>query len=301
MALTTGESMGEQHILILFDSDVTKAGLIGREMAVQLGLGECASEEVGIVASELASHLLKIGTINGELVFREIHGETGSGVELISRDKGPGVNDTVVSTRKWHNSLRPPAMNISVLSRPCSGEIVSGDAWFIRQTAVFSLCAVIDVLGHGPDAHEVAVQLQSILEDNYTRPLQEIISICHEKLRRTRGSAMSLAKINFSEKVFEYISIGNIETRIYDDTHELVRPFCLNGTLGMALESQRVVKYPFPAGSTIVMFSDGINGRFKIAPRLLEISSQAIAAYIFDNYALNSDDATVLVGRLAHA
>lgn len=193
-----------------------------------------------------------------------------------------------------------PRMDFFALGRPYPGETVSGDAWFIRQSSVFSLFALIDALGHGPEAHEVAVQLLNILEDVYRRPLLEIVRICHEKLRRTRGSAMAIALIDFSRKNFEHISIGNVETRVYG-TQEAIRPFCLNGTLGMAMESQNVTKYPFPAGGTIIMFSDGINSRFNIEPRLLEQSPQAITSYIFDNFAQDCDDAAVLVGRLTGA
>jgi anti-sigma regulatory factor (Ser/Thr protein kinase) len=330
--------MREQQILVLIDTDVSKARRLGREMAVELGLGKIDVAEIEIVATELATNLLKHRTIDGELVFREIHRETGPGLEIISHDKGPGIRNpervmqagastagtlgiglsgvkrlmdefdlqsetgmgTVVTTRKWLKSDRPPRINFSLLARPYPGESVSGDAWFIKQTSVFSLFAVIDVLGHGPDAHEVAVQLQNILADVYTQPLLEIVRICHEKLHQTRGSAMALALIDFSKRHFEHISIGNVETRVYG-TQEPIRTFCLNGTLGMAMESHYVTKYPFPAGGTIVMFSDGINGRFNIEPGLLEQSPQAIAAYIFDNFKRDSDDATVLVGRLADA
>jgi hypothetical protein len=46
------------------------------------------------------------------------------------------------------------------------------------------------------------------------------------------------------------------------------------------------------------MCSDGINTRFNIVPKLLEQSPQTIAGYIFNNFTRDSDDATVLVGRL---
>lgn len=327
--------MSEQQILVMCDTDVAKARRLGGGMAAQLGLGTIASAEIEIVATELATGLLKDGSIEGELLFRKLHGEKGFGLEIIASDKSPGIlnqelavrdgesipgalnsglsmaqslmdefelqslpgRGTVVTCRKWQQSDCSPRMNFAVSSRPYPGESVSGDAWFIRQTALFAFVAVIDVLGHGSDAHEVAVQLQNILNDIYSRPLLEIVRICHEKLSRTRGSAISLAKIDFAAGNFEHISIGNVETRICART-ESVRPFCINGTIGMAMECPMVTQYPFPAGSTIIIFSDGINGRFKIGRRLLEDSPQAVAAYILDNFALQSDDATVLVGRL---
>jgi len=330
--------MLEQEILILFDTDVSKARRIGREMALALGLGTIAAAEIEIVATELATNLLKHRTIDAELLLREIHRETGSGLEIISRDKGPGISHpkrvlrrgaasagtlgfglsgvkrlmdefdlqsemgkgTVVTTRKWQKTDGSPGMNFAVLARPYPGESVSGDAWFIKQTPRFSFFAVIDVLGHGPEAHVDAVQLQKILEEVYTRPLLEIVRLCHEKLRHARGSAMALVLIDFSKRHFEHISIGNVETRVYG-TSESIRPFCQNGTLGMRMENPQVTRYPFPAGGTIVMFSDGIKDRFVIEPGHLAMTPQAIAAYVFDNFTRERDDATVLVGRMLDA
>ena len=47
--------------------------------------------------------------------------------------------------------------------RPCDGETLSGDAALVQWDDDDLLVAVIDVLGLGPDAHELAIQLSGIL------------------------------------------------------------------------------------------------------------------------------------------
>ena len=46
--------------------------------------------------------------------------------------------------------------------RPCDGEALSGDTALVQWNDDGVLVAVIDVLGHGPDAHELAIQLSGI-------------------------------------------------------------------------------------------------------------------------------------------
>ncbi len=77
----------------------------------------------------------------------------------------------------------------------------------------------------------------------------------------------------------------------------LVRPFCYNGTLGAVMRNVKVTEYPYRQGATIVMFSDGISGRFELKSEKLGQSIQEAASYILENYARSTDDATVLVGR----
>ena len=47
--------------------------------------------------------------------------------------------------------------------RPCDGETLSGDAVVVHADDDGVFVAVIDALGHGPDAHELAMQLSGIL------------------------------------------------------------------------------------------------------------------------------------------
>jgi predicted RNA-binding protein len=47
--------------------------------------------------------------------------------------------------------------------RPCDGETLSGDVVLVQPQGDGVFAVVIDVLGHGPDAHRLGVQLIAAL------------------------------------------------------------------------------------------------------------------------------------------
>lgn len=326
--------MNKELITVVLETDVLRARRIGREMAHSLGFDEIGTGEIETAISELATNLVKYGARNGEIILIPLHDEGRTGIEVRSEDRGRGIKDiamamrgggstagtlgiglpgvkrlmdefsiesevnkgTTVVARKWLPKDTLMGMKFSVFTKPRMGEDVSGDAYFIKRFSYYAIFGIIDVLGHGKEANEIALNILKMLEDNYTQPLNKIIDICHNGLRHTRGAAMALCKVNFKEKKLEHIGIGNVEARVYGTMHP-IRPFFFNGTLGMTMEHYRVIEYPYTEGMTIIMFSDGISGRFDLTPQMLSKTPQEIAKFIFDNYARDTDDATVLVGR----
>jgi anti-sigma regulatory factor (Ser/Thr protein kinase) len=59
-----------------------------RLFAVDMGFSRIESQELAIVASELASNILKYGT-KGELIVQTIMGDRGPCIELVAIDNGP--------------------------------------------------------------------------------------------------------------------------------------------------------------------------------------------------------------------
>jgi len=209
---------------------------------------------------------------------------------------------TLVTTRKW---VKPEMryvpvleLDLSVFSRPLPGQRYNGDAYFVKRYEDKVMFAVIDGLGHGQDAHEAAQDAVDCLENFYRRPIAEIFQLCHQRLKRTRGAAMSLCRINLKDRVMTHAGIGNVNTRVYS-SEAAPAPFCINGTLGVAMRTVKVDDYPLPENSTIIMFSDGVSGRF--TPENLRgfwgLKPQGLAKQIMDNHAKDNDDVTIIVGR----
>lgn len=201
---------------------------------------------------------------------------------------------TMIQARKWLTCEAADPIRCSVLSRPCFGEEVSGDAYLIKKLPSFVLFGVIDALGHGPKAYEVAQRAVRILEDNFRRNLSELVDRCHQGLKGTRGAAMALARIDRQAKTLDIVSVGNVETRIYGPGRPVTPPGA-NGTLGMVVEDVRVSRRPYRPGSCIVMFSDGISGRFELNDAILRRTPQEIGAHILSRHGRSHDDATVMV------
>jgi len=326
--------MNEENIAVRHEADIIRARATARSMALGIGFDETRAAEVETAVSELATNLVKHRTVQAEIVLRTVENGEVSCIEVTARDKGPGIKDmeramrggestagslgiglsgvkrlmddfsiessvdrgTTIVARKCLRREILKGMDFSVFSKPRQDEDVSGDAYFIKRFSSSVIFSIVDALGHGKEANKTALNVLEILEANYREPLHRIIELTHKNLISSRGAAMALCKIDFKAKRLEHVSIGNVETRVYG-TAEPVRPICYNGTLGMAMENYRVIDYPYVEGSTIVMFSDGISGRFDLDPSMLRKTPQEISYYIFDVYKRNIDDATVLVGK----
>lgn len=326
------EIIDTEEIIIGSELDVLTARILGKKTAAALGFAEIALAEIEIVISELGTNIVKHAESKGSLVFRILKDNGVRGIEITAQDQGPGIEHpefaiesgysstgtlgiglsgvrrltdefdlqskkgrgTTVRARKWMKEDYRLQVRYSVISKPKLGESVCGDAYFFKHLPSFSIFSVIDALGHGFHAHEIADRTLRILESNYHQPLSFIVENCHEQLKKSRGAAAAFGRIDFNSMKFQHICIGNVETRVYI-TPALLRPVCSNGILGTVIERIHINEYPYTRGACIVMFSDGISGKFELDASLLRKGPQDIGHFIFRNYAKNHDDATVLV------
>ena len=83
------------------------------------------------------------------------------------------------------------------LVRPRVGYRHAGDAAIIAAYGGKLLAGIVDVLGHGPEAHEVAMKAKHFLDngpepDDPLEPLKGL----HDTLKGTRGAAAGLAVLD---------------------------------------------------------------------------------------------------------
>jgi hypothetical protein len=203
-----------------------------------------------------------------------------------------------VGTKESEAAVRDEAQRFGVWSRSHPGEVENGDAYFIRQRASQTLLAVIDGLGHGPGAKEAADVVIDLLDDWMGEPLDEVLRLAHSALRSTRGAVIGTAVIDEANERFHYAGVGNIMVRVFN-APEHISPISTNGTLGARLGNLRVWTYPWIAGATLIMASDGVSASWDIEsyPGLLQRHPQLLAGILMRDYGRNTDDATVLVAR----
>jgi hypothetical protein len=102
--------------------------------------------------------------------------------------------------------------------------------------------------------------------------------------------------------VLRYAGIGNIAGSIL--TNGLGKGmFSHNGTLGAQMRKPQEFEYAWPAGSLLVMHSDGIQSRWSLSdyPGLAQRDPALIAALLARDFRRGHDDVTVLVARLEPA
>jgi anti-sigma regulatory factor (Ser/Thr protein kinase) len=103
--------------------DVETARRLAREVAVEQGLDRVAAEEVVLVVSELATNLVRYAR-GGELLVRALQ---PVGVEVLSRDRGPGIADLEVAQRDGHSTGGGLGLGLGAVGRLMdSCEIESG-------------------------------------------------------------------------------------------------------------------------------------------------------------------------------
>lgn len=179
---------------------------------------------------------------------------------------------------------------------PLHGQTSSGDRGVVVPFEGGVLAAVIDGLGHGPEASAAAERAEAVLLRQPTAPVDEIMRSCHDDLRATRGAVITLA--TFSDAgTMTWLGVGNVEAllvRAESDRSEAVA--ARGGTVGYMLPPLKPRTLPVSVGDTLVLASDGIRHGFKqeIHP---DRTPQEIADQILARWGKDSDDACVIVAR----
>lgn len=180
---------------------------------------------------------------------------------------------------------------------PCPGETSSGDGHLVARRSRRTLIAVMDGLGHGPDAHKAAITATAAIIEIPDAPLRSLFEHCDEALRRTRGVVMTIASIA-ADGQMEWMSVGNVGGMVVRSAppyrHESV--VARAGIVGYRLPSLYPGSARLDAGDLLVMATDGIRSDFvsSLDPAL---SPHIIASRILEGHSRGYDDALVVVAR----
>jgi negative regulator of sigma-B (phosphoserine phosphatase) len=171
------------------------------------------------------------------------------------------------------------------------GEIQNGDAVLVRQSVVGdTMLAIIDGLGHGPDAaraSKAAVDLLSLLpfETSVLDAMQEL----HRELRGTRGAAGTLCIVK--DFKLEICAVGNVALMCTNCAVPLVLSA---GVLGHQVSKFRIGACQLTNRARLALLSDGVSLRFRLE-EYKHLEPLAACREIMNRYRRKEDDATVLV------
>src|SRR5262249_24583512 len=87
-----------------------------RDAAARAGLNEEDSYRAGLIATELATNLVKHAN-GGELLVREIPGTPRGEVEILSIDHGPGISDISRSMTAGHSTAGSAGTGLGAVRR----------------------------------------------------------------------------------------------------------------------------------------------------------------------------------------
>ena len=235
-------------------------------------------------------------------------GSMGTGLGAIRRVPNhfeiyslPG-SGTVISAEFWQSASNPAcrhhSLEIAVLSEPIRGEDECGDGWSWRSTVDTVLLMVVDGLGHGILAAEAAREAERIFSGSKSLSLAAILNDTHDGLRKTRGAAEAIAKIEPEKGLLSFVGVGNISASIVSPRSSRSMA-SHNGTLGMTTERLQEFTCPWDKESVLIMHSDGLATRWDLKqyPGIWSKTPSVIAAVLHRDFYRQRDDVTVLVAK----
>ena len=113
------------------------------------------------------------------------------------------------------------ALNWGLAGSPLVPESASGDLCAVWSPAEGALIAVVDGSGHGAEAAAAAQLARRVIDDHPRESPVALILRCHERLRGTRGAAMTLASVNLADRTITWLGIGLPGSRRLMDEFEI--------------------------------------------------------------------------------
>ncbi len=232
----------------------------------------------------------------------DLYSEPGRGTVAVARIRQrPGA-------RREPAGPGPRAGGVNV---PLAHAPWSGDAWsWVRHGPHLTLM-LADGLGHGAKAAHASRTAVDLLSAAAHLPPAEMLRHLHTALRRTRGAAVAVAQLDTGTAQLRFAGVGNVAARIR--TGGTWRPLVSHpGIVGAHFPATVPVQHtPWPAGSLLVVHSDGLPSRWTPPddPRLLTRDPAVVAAAVLRDASSSArparDDTSVAVladdpGTAAH-
>lgn len=249
---------------------------------------------------------------------RDGHSTVGTlGIGLGAIDRLASVSDvyslpgrgTVATAQVWpaKTVVAAPAEG---LTRPIAGESVSGDAWSARWGERLQLM-VCDGLGHGPLAANASRAALDAFAKASGGPAA-IMEQLHRAMSHTRGGAVAVAELDSTAGEVRFAGLGNIAGHIVAGAAAPVRGgtarngsdrrgmVSMPGIAGHQSRAIREFTYPVAPGDLVVLHSDGITDKWRLAdyPGLASHHPLTIAATLLRDAGVRRDDMSVLVARV---
>ena len=198
-------------------------------------------------------------------------------------------------------TINEPMLEYGLAKHAHVGEGESGDLHMVCCNQNGILIAVIDGIGHGEEAAEVARIAAALLQSSVDEPVISLVERCHEKLRGSRGVVLSLAFVSPEQKMMTWLGVGNVHgVLVRADTKRgnaqeslLLRA----GVVGSKLPYLQASVLPVSQGDTVIFATDGVQSDFSTTLSARE-NPQRAANRILSHFRSGNDDALVLVARL---
>lgn len=233
-----------------------------------------------------------LGAVRRASSFFDVFSTSGNGTIVLC-----GIEDRDAGQR---GPISLPAagarLSVAGISLPKCGETEIGDSWTADANRDSTTVAVIDGLGHGPQASLASSSGVRAFRERSGPALETLFQEMHAALRPTRGAAVGVARVDPERSVVEFAGVGNIAASIVSDSSTR-RTVSLPGIVGHEMRRVQSFSYPWSADALLVMYSDGLGGSWNLDdyPGLTSRHPLIIAAVLFRDFCRGNDDVTVVV------
>ena len=195
------------------------------------------------------------------------------------------------------HKLKINDLEVASFARPCFGERVSGDTVVIEHRGDILFLAIVDALGHGPQANIVANRAELFLRKDWSSDVLDTLRRLHSELKGTIGAAAGICVVNSVTRDVRYSGVGNTVLRTFGSP--TTRLISTDGIIGSRMRNPAVRAARLNDSGLMLLYTDGVSDRFDVEqyPQILYHSVSAIARKIVARFGKPYDDATCMAMR----
>ncbi|TMU70293.1 ATP-binding protein [Pseudomonas fluorescens] len=326
-----------QVLLIEDSSQIGHARRTAQQLAEQHGFDERDAGRVALVATELASNVLKHAT-HGALHLRVLPRPAGFGIEMLAVDRALGFDlqacmadgfstggtqgiglgavsrqtevfdvyadarGAVLLARLYPRTDRDPDIRYGVSQHSLHNDPACGDVWHLKYEGASISALVIDGLGHGEEAERAGREgARAFALTPFADPVM-LMEDMHRDMIGTRGGAVAFTQFDGRRDSLTFAGVGNIGASLInaDKSRGLASH---PGIVGVQYRKARPFDYAHVNGHLLIMYSDGLQSRWNLQdyPGLVHRHPAVIASVLHRDFCRGRDDVTVLVVALEAA
>ncbi|RYE94934.1 MAG: hypothetical protein EOO75_00625 [Myxococcales bacterium] len=176
-------------------------------------------------------------------------------------------------------------MRWSVAVRPMPSQTRCGDAGVVVATEAFVTAVLVDGLGHGEGAAEVADLAVAVATAQAALLPSELLRALDVALTGSRGAVASVLRIEAG--VATFAGIGNVSLAFAG--HRPFGPVTVPGILGRRLRKVKTSSHELAPGDRLALYTDGVSSRLDL--RSAAVAPEQLAHAVIERWGKATDDA----------